>query len=84
MSGSTSEFRVRFVPLNMLKPFSNFISDQSKAVLLLWIIFVIYFHVFFFIVPCNLAITCLERADLLALLCMMFSCVLALSHRCAT
>ena len=27
-------------------------------------------------VPCSLAITCWERADLLALLCMMFPCVL--------
>ena len=28
-------------------------------------------------VPCSLVITCLERADLLSLLCVMFSCVLS-------
>ena len=27
-------------------------------------------------VPCGLVVTCWERADLLALLCVMFSCVL--------
>ena len=31
-------------------------------------------------VPCSLVITCWERADLLALLCVMFSYVLSLSH----
>ena len=33
-------------------------------------------------VPCRLLITCWERVDLLALLCVMFSCVfkLSLSH----
>ena len=31
-------------------------------------------------VYCNLVVTCWERADLLALLCMTFSCVLSLSH----
>ena len=31
-------------------------------------------------VPGNLVITCWERADLLALLCVMFSCVLFPSH----
>ena len=31
-------------------------------------------------VPCSLEITCWESADLLALLFVMFSCVLSLSH----
>ena len=31
-------------------------------------------------VPCSLAVTCCERADLLALLFVMFSCVFSLSH----
>ena len=40
-------------------------------------------------VPCSLVITCWERADLLALLCMMFPYVLSLSQmvsrvRCGT
>ena len=36
MSLSTSELKVWLIPVNM------FITDRSKAVLLLWIIFVIY------------------------------------------
>ena len=40
-------------------------------------------------VSCSLVITCWESADLLALLCVVFSCVLSLSHmvsrvRCGT
>ena len=31
-------------------------------------------------VPCSLVVTCWEKADLLALLYVMFSCVLSLSH----
>ena len=34
----------------------------------------------FRVIPFILVVTCLERADLLALLCVMFSCVLSLSH----
>ena len=50
---STSEIRVRFVPLPCLSPLVIF-NDQFKVVLV---------------------ITCWEGADLLALLCVMFSCV---------
>ena len=32
-------------------------------------------------VPCSLVITCLERSDLLALLCVVFFCVVSLSHK---
>ena len=40
-------------------------------------------------VPCSLVVTCWERADLLALLCVVLYCVLSLSHtvfrvRCGT
>ena len=47
------------------------------VVLLLWILFVSYVCLCyaFLSVPCNLVITCWERADLLALMCVMFSCV---------
>ena len=31
-------------------------------------------------ITCNLVMTCWERADLLALLCVVFSCVLSCSH----
>ena len=56
------------------------ITDRSKAVLLLWILFVIYascFHAFLS-VYCSLVLTCWERANLSALLYMMFSSVLSL------
>ena len=59
-------------------------SVSSKAVIFLWFIFNIY--AFFYTVlsvPCSLVITCLERADPLALLCVMLPCVFAtLSHWC--
>ena len=42
VSWSTSKLRERFVPLIMFKPSSIF-TDRSKAVLLLWILFVIYY-----------------------------------------
>ena len=43
MSKSTSELRVRLAPLNRFKPSSKSIfTDRSKAVLLLWIVFVSY------------------------------------------
>ena len=35
---------------------------------------------FVFVVTCSLLIACWKRADLLALLCGVFSCVLSLSH----
>ena len=66
------------VQSNMFKPYSNFLTDHSKAVLLLWVCF------FFVIcvschtalsVPYSIVVTCLERADLLALLHLMFTCV---------
>ena len=75
MSWSTSEIRVRLVPSNMFRPFSHFLTDRSKVMLLLLINFVIC-------VSCHSMQPCghllgkrPERAYLLALLCVMFSCV---------
>ena len=68
-----------------------FFTDRSKAVLLLWTIFVFMFPVCdaFLFVHCSLVFTCWERAGLLAILCLMFYCVLSLSSvvswvRCGT
>ena len=36
------KIKMRLVPLNMFKPSSNFFTDRPKAVLLLWILFVIF------------------------------------------
>ena len=68
-------------------PVKNIFTDRSKAVLLLWIHFVIYVAVLS--VYCSLVVTCWELANLLALLCVILSCVLSLSHvvsmvRCGT
>ena len=64
----------------MFKSSSNFLTDRFKAVLLLWIIFAICVSVCFFYqtvlpVPCSLVDACWERADLLALLCVVLSLV---------
>ena len=75
------QLRVSLAPLNMFKA-SRVFTDSYKAVLLLWILLVIYvsclsfYNVMF--VPCGLVITCWERADVLALLCLMFPCVFAI------
>ena len=65
--------------LDMFKPSSNFLSDHSKAVLLLWIFLLFVFRVClcytFLSVSCGPVVTCLEIYDLLALLCVMFTCV---------
>ena len=63
-------------------------ADHSKSVLLLWILFVILFlfHVYLCYtvvsVPCSLVITCLEGADLLAFLLVVFYVFLLLSPYC--
>ena len=71
--GFTSELRVMLVPL----PSRNVLTGRSKAVLLLWILVAICFmfclcHTILS-VPGSLVATCWKRADLLALLCVMFS-----------
>ena len=54
-----------------------FLTDCSKAVLLLWILFVICVCLFHtgMSVSCSLMVTCLEKTDLLVLLYVMFSFV---------
>ena len=56
----------------MLKPSRNFLTDRSKAVLLLWILFAICVKPLSLSncidCPCSLVVTWWERADLLALL----------------
>ena len=70
---------------------SNFRTDRSKVVLLLKILFVVCICLYHTVmsVYCSLEVTCWERADLLALLFVMLSCVLSFSHtmswvRCGT
>ena len=62
----------------MFKPSSDYLTDLSKAVLLMWIPLLYMFHVciYYTIVsfPCSLVFTCCELAALLALLCVVFSC----------
>ena len=54
-----------------------FFTDHSKAVLLLWILLLFMFHVCHagMSVHCSLVVTYWERADILVLLYVMFSCV---------
>ena len=60
----------------MFKPSIIIFTVLSKAVFLLWIVFVIFVcFAAVLSVPCSLVITCWERACLLALLCIVFSYV---------
>ena len=76
---------MRLVQFNMLKLFCDFfVVDSSKGVLLLWILFVIYVSLLSLL--CCLVCLFLAalwlpavKADLLALFCVMFSCVFSLS-----
>ena len=76
-----SDQRLRLVPLNVLKPSVNLFTGRFKAVLLLWIL-VLLLSFFYTVlsVPSSHLINCWERADFFSLLCVMFSCVLSLSH----
>ena len=76
---------MRLAPLNRFKPSSKSIfTDRSKAVLLLWILYLVMLYVG---VCCNvvfvlsLVVICWEMADLLAVVCVVFchspKCVLA-------
>ena len=54
-------------------PSSNFLTGGFKAVLLLWLFFVIcVFLCHILSVSCSLVVTCWERVDLLAILSVMF------------
>ena len=84
---------VRMVPSNKFKPFSNFLTDRSKAVMhrlgavsakitegnLFYLCFVFFCHNVLS-VPYSPVITCWESAKLMALLYEMFYCVLSLFH----
>ena len=67
---------MRLVPSIIIKSSSNFLSDRSKAVLILWVLFVICVSCLIVLsVPYSLVVTCWERDDILALLYAMFSWV---------
>ena len=51
-----------------------FFTDRSKVVLFCGYFFVICVCHVFLSVPCSLVVTCWERADHLALLCVIFNC----------
>ena len=57
-------------------------TERSKAVLFCGSFLSFVFHVCHAVssVPCSLVVTCWEISDLLALLYVIFSCVLSLSH----
>ena len=67
----------------MFKPSSDCFSDRSKAVLLLWIFVSLLFHVCLYYtdlsVPRTIVITCWDRTDRLALLCVIFPWVFVTS-----
>ena len=68
---------MRLAPLNRFKPSSKSVfTDRSKAVLLLWIVFVVMLHVGMFCnvvsVLCSLVVICWEKAGLLAVVCVVF------------
>ena len=56
-----------------LSPPVKYFTDRSKALLLLWIFYVFFYHVFVMPLCASvylcLVVTCWERADLLALVC---------------
>ena len=63
----------------MFKPFSSFLTDRSKTVLFgeIFLLFVFSVCVCYTVlsVSCSLVVNCWERADPLAILCEMLSCV---------
>ena len=63
------------VPSNIIKLSSNFLTDRSEEVLLLWILFVMCVSCLYTILSC-LFLKGWEMTDLLALLFVTFSCVL--------
>ena len=71
-----SIYNVTSISFHNKKASSNFLTDRSKTVLLLWIFLVICVCLCHnaMSVSCRLEVICGERADLLALLYVMFSC----------
>ena len=83
MARSTSGIRVRMVPTNMFKPSSYFLTDLPSRCFFCgsFLVFVsraCLCHIVLS-VPCSIVVTCCEMADLLALLCVMFSCLFFLT-----
>ena len=74
---------MRLVPLNMFKPSSIFLTDRGSFLLFMFHICLCYTVLS---APGSLAVTCWERADLLTLLCVVFSCVFDMVSqvRCGT
>ena len=70
--------------MNMFKPSSNFLTDCSKAMLLLWFLFVSVRRVFLchtvLFVSCSLVVTYWETSNFLSLLYVIVSSILSLSH----
>ena len=73
VSWSTSETRMRFVPSNMFSPPEILLLTASFADFFCYLRFVFGFVIRSCLFPYSLVVTCLERADLLALLCVLFS-----------
>ena len=55
---SISELRVRLVPGNKLKPSSNYLTDYSKVVFLLWIFLCVCLCYMVLSVSYSLVVTC--------------------------
>ena len=68
---------VSLVPLNMFKPSRDVLLAVPRRSFFCGSFLSFMFHLCYVVlsVPCGLAITCWECADLLALLCVVFSCV---------
>ena len=87
VSWSTSKIRMRLVPSNMVKHSSNFLTDRSKALLLLWNLFVIFSSCLSlsYCLFCSLLLyghLMGKMAALLALFYVMLSSVLSHFHIC--
>ena len=72
------------IPLNIFKPSSNVLLTALRRCFFCGSFLLYMFHIYLCFavlsVPSNLVIACWESADLLALLCVVFSCVMSLSH----
>ena len=74
-----SEQQTDMVPLNMFKTSSNLLLTVPRRFFFCgsFLLFMVHVCLCYIVlsVPCSLLITCWERADLLALLCVVFFCV---------
>ena len=67
---------VRLVPLNLFKPSGILFTDRAYLLFMFHVCLFLFCVALSFFILCRLVISCLERGDLLALLFVMFSCVL--------